>query len=114
MTSASGPVSEVFSWLVTGGAVLGPPAAFLGFLWFFRATRAEFQQTVICPEKGGKARIDVIAREGAKGPYYDIKSCPLLTQECPTCGKACLRSDEFVEEPFKDRLISAEQTAKPK
>lgn len=109
MVSASGPVGEFFSWLVVGGAVLGPPAAFLGFLWFFRTTRAEFQQTVECPEKGGKARIDVIAREAEQGPYYDIKSCSLLSQQCPTCGKACLITGEFVEEPFKGRSAGVPQ-----
>ncbi len=99
MVSAS--MNELFLWLVVGGAIVGPPAAFLGFLWFFQATRSEFTTTMVCPEKGERAAIDVITRHGEQGPYRDIRSCTLLDDESASCDKACLKPDEVLEEPFK-------------
>ncbi len=112
MAAAATPVSDLLSWLIIGGAVLAPPLAFVGFLLFFRTSRSDFRKSVVCPETGEKADIEVTAREGAQGPYRDIRSCSLLEGEV-TCGKSCLNPDEFLEAPFKPAPSPAKTSAKP-
>ncbi len=94
-------MSDLFSWLIVSGAAIGPPVAFLAFLRFFQVTRSQYRETVLCPEKGEKATIEVAAGQGASGPYRDVRSCALLGEEPVDCGKGCLAPNEVLQQPFK-------------
>lgn len=92
--------TELVSWLIIGSAILGPPAALFGFVCYFKATRCEYEETVVCPEGASIARIHTMTRMGTFGPYRDIQSCSLLKGKAIDCGKSCLKPNQMVSQPF--------------